>query len=83
MNRCASHSVTKNPPQSVNVVAKIVADWAGSKPSVFMMNGMRDAGDDGVDVVDDQGEADDHAQSARAGPCRSVVVVEHDAIDGR
>ena len=29
-----------NPPTSVTVVAKIVADWAGSKPSFFMMNGI-------------------------------------------
>jgi hypothetical protein len=33
-------SVAKNPQQSVTVVAKIVADCAGSKPNHFMTNGI-------------------------------------------
>ena len=36
----ARPSVTKNPPQSVKVVAKMVADCAGSKPRRFITNGI-------------------------------------------
>src|SRR5688572_254373 len=38
-NSQASPSRAKKPTMSVTVVAKIVADWAGSKPSDFMTNG--------------------------------------------
>ncbi len=36
----ASQRVAKNPPQSVKVVAKIVADCAGSNPNFFIANGI-------------------------------------------
>jgi len=40
MNFSARQTVAKKPPQSVKVVAKMVEDCVGSKPSRFMAKGI-------------------------------------------
>ena len=79
MNSLRSMNRPKNPPTSVTVVAKIVADWAGSNPSRFMMNGIAAPLDAGERVIDDQREADDQPRTpigARSAWC--VVPDERD-----